>query len=536
MWPKTSNRGHPQIPKDTNNSATEYDFSGDFDTRAEDDGGIILSQKPKNIGQSIQSFLQSAREIISNLFQPAFENIKNKFTEFQIFRALINVRQDPLISTKKDIKDKSFDISKNSQEISTSVPEYSDTKNEKFEKITSVNIQENEKNLEEFEKFKKYYGEYKSGKLSSLDNFKTENAKKYADGLIKKAEKNVENDPSYFFKNIPEYKDVVAAAILLDSPNKFESRLPTKDQEKNFKLWVTSKDPEVFAKLRTSETGLSVNLQKAKIYADWVVFQNFIGELPASVDQSIIPLASELRDMMESAKAETSIDSLNHDVNKITEDLMAFFEEPASDKVASLSPSAYDQRPVTSVKSASVHEFTSTSFVSSDPPPPPPPRLKIADPAAKVNPATSPMGAPPPPPPPRVTNFSDTTATKTISREAVITLRANAVTEENEVNLSMDLCVQKLNNLEKNEIDALRKIIAPSLNGTEFQKTLKQSQLFFSDFMGGRQIDRDRQEYTKKLADLWNEGLKDSDANIELRKLGFYLELNNLFEMFKPRS
>ena len=54
--------------------------------------------------------------------------------------------------------------------------------------------------------------------------------------------------------------------------------------------------------------------------------------------------------------------------------------------------------------------------------------------------------------------------------------------------------------------------------------------------MGGRQIDRDRQEYTKKLADLWNEGLKDTVTNIDLRKLGFYSELNNLFEMFKPRS
>ena len=215
---------------------------------------------------------------------------------------------------------------------------------------------------------------------------------------------------------------------------------------------------------------------------------------------------------------------------------MAFFEESSLDKVAPLRPSANDQRPVTSVKSVSVPESKPKSLVSSDPPPPPPPRLKIPDPAAKVNPAISPMDAPPPPPPPRVTNFSDTTATKTISREAVITLRANAVTEENEVNLSMDSCVQKLNNLQKNEIDALRKIIAPSLNGTEFQKALKQSQLFFSDFMERRQIERDRQEYTKKLADLWNEGLKDTVTNIDLKKLGFYSELNNLFEMFKPRS
>ena len=545
MSSRISNRGNSQPPKDENDSVEEYDFSGHFDARAEDDGGIISSNEPKNIGQFIKKLIQSTREKISNWFQSASDYIKNKFTDSQGSRALANVRQHPALSIRQDIKYKSVTSHENSHVIDGGTSEHSDiqdeifgkiTQDENSGKITSENIQNNERYLEDFKKFKIIYGDYKNGKLFSIDNFKTENAKKYANDLIKNGEENLKNDPNYFFKNVAEYKDLVIASAVLDTKNKFALNNPLKDQQKNFKLWVTSKDPEAFAKLRTSEAGLSVNLQKAKVYADWVVFQNLIGELPDSVDQSIIPLATELRDMMESAKVETSIDSLNHDVNKITGDLMAFFEESSLDKVAPLRPSANDQRPVISVKSASVPESKPKSLVSSDPPPPPPPRLKIPDPAVKVNQATSPMDAPPPPPPPRVPNFSNTPATKTISREAVIKLRANAAPQENEVNLSMVSCVEKLNNLQKNEIDALRKIIAPSLNGTEFQETLKQSQLFFSDFMERRQIERDRQEYTKKLADLWNEGLKDTVTNIDLKKLGFYSELNNLFEMFKPRS
>ncbi len=554
MWGKILNRGNSQTPKDQNDSVKESDFSGYFDARAEDDGGIISSHKPKSIGQFIEKLIQSAWENISNCFQSASDYIKNKFTDSQATRALTNVRQHPALSTRQDIKEKSVTIYENSRAIDFGTSGYPDIQDENFGKtnqgenfgkITFENIQNNEKYLEDFEKFKKIYGKYKNGELDSIDNFKTENAKKYANDLIKNGEENLKNDQNYFFKNVAEYKDLVIASAVLDTTNKFALANPLKDQKENFQRWVISKNPEAFEKLRASETGFSVNLDQAKIYADWVVFQNLIGELPQSVDQSIILLATELRDMIESAKAETTkaettkaktaIDSLNDDVEEITGDLMSFFENPTSDKVTPLSPPANDQRPVTSVKFASVPDLTPKSLASSDPPLAPTSR-KNANQGAKVNPVISPIDAPPPPPPPRVTSVSAPPDTKATSREAVITLRANAAPEESEVNLSMDSCVQKLNNLRRNEIDALRKIIAPSLNETEFQETFKQSQLFFSDFIGRRQINRDRQEYTKKLADLWNECLKDSDTNIELGKLGFYSELTNLFEMFKTRS
>ena len=524
MSSRISNRGNSQTPKDQNDSVEEYDFSGDFDARAEDDGGIISSHEPKSIGQFIKKLIQSARENISNWFQSASDYIKNKFTDSQASRALTNVRQHPALSTRQDIKEKSVTIYENSRAIDFGTSGYPDIQDENFGKtnqgenfgkITSENIQNNEKYLEDFEKFKKIYGEYKNGELDSIDNFKTENAKKYANDLIKNGEENLKNDQNYFFKNVAEYKDLVIASAVLDAKNKFALHKPLKYQQKNFQLWVTSKDPEAFEKLRASETGLSVNLDQAKIYADWVVFQNLIGEFPDSVDQSIIPLATELRDMMESAKAETAIDALRHDATRIADDMMAFFDEPKSDTV--------------------VPELKSSAFVSSDPPPPPPPRrLKATNDAAITNAAVLTniaQSTPPPAPPPRVQKISEEIQQK--PNDAVVTLRPVAEPDVERNNLSLSQCVDVFKNLSRSDQTDLGKILAPDMDFSDFRSLVNQSSLFFTDTVNFRPINKDREAYVYKLSDLWDSAKKKPLASNGLSQLRFFRELDYLMNMFK---
>ena len=108
--------------------------------------------------------------------------------------------------------------------------------------------------------------------------------------------------------------------------NKFEPRSPTKDQEKNFKLWVISKDPREFSKL-TSE-GFKVDLGQAKIYADWIAFKSAIGENPDGIDESVIAHATDLKGIMDNAE----IASLNQSVDKIGKDMLDFFPEKKTEK------------------------------------------------------------------------------------------------------------------------------------------------------------------------------------------------------------
>ena len=534
MGSKISNRGNSQAPNDQTSSAEEYDLSGDFDARAEDDGGIILGHEPQNINQSIKNLMRSIREKISNWLQPVRDFLERKFSGSQSSRALMNIRQDS-VPLNKNIENKSVGFHQISIEIVNGSPENFDSRDSNGEKITSENIQSNQKNLESFKEFRKNYEKYKNRRLDSLDNFKTEHAKRYARTLIEKSEENVKNDPNYFFKHIAEYKDVAAAAAVLDEKNKFALNVPKKDEESNFQLWVRSNDPIALAKLRASEDGLRVDLQKAKIYADWVVFQNLIGELPESVNQSTILLATKLRNIMESAKVEASIDSLNHEVNKITGDLMAVFEEATSDKVTPLSPSANDQRPVTSVKPASVPELTPKSLVSSDPPPPPPPRLlKATSDAAKTNAdvlTDIAQSTPPPAPPPRVRKSSEEIQQK--PNDAAVTLRSVAEPDVERNNLSLSQCVDVFKNLSRSDQTDLRKLLAPGMALSDFRSLVNQSSLFFTDTVNVRPIDKDRQADVYKLSGLWDSAKKTPLASNDLSQLRFFRELDYLMNMLK---
>ena len=503
MQKRINNSERSQAPGHASDSAEERDFSNDFDARAQDDDGILLCNKPKNIGESIKLFLLETRDKISNWFQPVRNFLRSKFHGAQSSRALMNVKQDSA-TTSRNLNKKPVAGPHISDDFSSSPAEKYDVIDSKVEQIKSEDIKNNKKDFEEFEKFKKIYGKYKKGELNSVDNFKTENAKRYAEELIKKSEKNVKNDPNYFFKNVSEYKDVVVAAVILDKKNEFALNAGGKDEEKNFSLWVTSKDPEAFAKLRTSETGLSVNLQKAKIYADWVVFQNLIGELPESVDQSIIPLAIELRDMMEGAKAETAIDALRHDATRIADDMMAFFVKPKSGTVVPVSPSTTDQRPVTSVKSASVPELTPKSLVSSDPPPPPPPRRPKATSDAGTTNADVltdiAQSTPPPAPSPRVRKSAEEIQQK--QKDKVITLRSVAEQEVEANNLSLSKCVDIFKNLSYSHQTKLGKLLAPDMALSDFRSLVNQSSLFFTDLINRRPINADREAQVYKLSGL----------------------------------
>jgi hypothetical protein len=430
---------------------------------------------------------------------------------------------------------KSTTISESSTEVTKDFPEHSDTQDTNDEQIKYENTINNQKNLGSFEQFKKIYEKFKNGQLNSLDNFRTEDAKHYAEELLKKSEENIKNDPHYFFKNISEYKDVVVACAILDIPNKFALTPPQEDHERNFRLWVSAMGPEAVAKLPATESSLSVDLQQAKIYADWVVFQGLIGELPESVDQSIILLATNLRNMMESARLAPAIDSLQHDVDGIAGDLMAFFEQATSDEVNPLSSSANDQRPVTSVKSASVPELAPKSLGASDPPPPPPPRrLKAAGDATATNAdvlTDIPRSNPPPSPPPRVRKSSEEIQQK--SKDAVITLRSVAEPEVDSDNLSLSGCVDALKNLSREDQNRLRKLLAPAMELSDFRYLVIQSSLFFTDFIKRSSIDKHREGNASRLSGLWNSAKKNSLTSDALRQFSFFSELDYLMSMFQ---
>jgi hypothetical protein len=534
MRSKIQNRGNPQLPEAAQNPDREDDLSVYFDKRAEDNEGIISSSKPKNIGESIKIFLQSTRDKISNWFQSAKDFIRSKLPGYQNSRALMNIRQYSAPLGENSEK-KSTTISESSTEVTKDFPEYSDTQDTNDEQIKPENTINNQKNLESFKQFKKIYEKFKNGQLNSLDNFRTEDAKHYAEELLKKSEENIKNDPHYFFKNISEYKDVVVACAILDIPNKFALTPPQEDHERNFRLWVSAMGPEAVAKLPATESSLSVDLQQAKIYADWVVFQGLIGELPESVDQSIILLATNLRNMMESAKLAPAIDSLQHDVDGIAGDLMAFFEQATSDEVNLLSSSANDQRPVTSVKSASVPELTPKLLVASDPPPPPPPRrLKAAGDATATNAdvlTDIPRSDPPPSPPPRVRKSSEEIQQK--SKDAVMTLRSVAAPEVEPNNLSLSDCVDVLKNLRRSDPDDLQKLLAPDMESSEFHSLVNQSSLFFTDVINRRRIDPARQDDVFKLSGLWDSAKKNPRASAALSQLRFFKELDYLMSLFK---
>ena len=266
-----------------------------------------------------------------------------------------------------------------------------------------------------------------------------------------------------------------------------------------------------------------------------MVFQGLIGELPESVDQSIILLATNLRNMMESAKLAPAIDSLQHDVDGIAGDLMAFFEQATSDEVNLLSSSANDQRPVTSVKSASVPELTPKLLVASDPPPPPPPRrLKAAGDATATNAdvlTDIPRSDPPPSPPPRVRKSSEEIQQK--SKDAVMTLRSVAAPEVEPNNLSLSDCVDVLKNLRRSDPDDLQKLLAPDMESSEFHSLVNQSSLFFTDVINRRRIDPARQDDVFKLSGLWDSAKKNPRASAALSQLRFFKELDYLMSLFK---
>jgi hypothetical protein len=512
----------------------DYDFTDAFDARAESDDVKTSSYRAKDITGLIKNFLLSKWNEFLKLFQSGRESIENKLQDSQSSIVLTNVKQNP-VPPHENKNYKSVDNLKNSNEIAKASLQDYGIERDNVGEIVSENILSNNKYKEEFDTFRKVYEKYKNGQLTSIDNFKTQNAKLYAIELIKKYEENIKNDSNYFFKNIADYKDVVVASAVLDKENKFALKVPEKDEEKNFRLWIISKDPVAFAKLRISEPSQSVDFQKAKAYSDWVVFQNLIGELPENVDRSIIPLAMELRNMMESAKAENSIDSLNYEVDKITGDLMAFFEESTSDKVTPLSPSANDQRPATSVKSASVPELTAKSLVSSDPPPPPPPRrLKATSDAGTTNAGVLTdiaQSTPPLAPPPRVRKSSEEIQQK--PKDAVVTLRPVAEPDVERNNLSLSQCVDVFKNLSRSDQTDLGKLLAPDMALSDFRSLVNQSSLFFTDTVNVRPIDKDRQADVYKLSGLWDSAKKNPLASNGLSQLRFFRELDYLMNLFK---
>jgi len=181
MSNKIPNHRNSPMPKYGDDSVDEHNFSNDFDPKAEGDGAIISSKNPKNIGQFIWKLIHSTWKDISNLFQLAKDNIKNKFTDYLGSRALTNVRQNPALSVGKDIKNNSaviFENSHNSDDRSSESAAIRDenfggiTQDENLTKITSKNIDKNKNYLKDFEEFKKYYELYKAGKISSIDNLK----------------------------------------------------------------------------------------------------------------------------------------------------------------------------------------------------------------------------------------------------------------------------------------------------------------------------------------------------------------------------
>jgi hypothetical protein len=317
--------------QDNDNDADNFieDYELLFDARPKDDDSLKEGQAVREKNFSLLNFLRSKRDNIFQWFQSARNYVENLFSGSPNSNPLIHVRRDPdIISGNNNTQ--SLIYARNSIGIAVPPPENNSSHAEYEIGLIPEKISGEEKYLNDFNQFKSKYQRYKNNEIKSIDNFKTESAKSYATLLFQEADKKFKNDPNYFFKNIPEYKDVAIASIILGGTNKFEPRSPTKDQEKNFKLWVISKDPREFSKL-TSE-GFKVDLEKAKIYADWIVFKSAIGETPNGVDDSVIAHATDLKGMMDGAK----IESLNQSVDKIGQDMLEFFPEKNTEKDKSI--------------------------------------------------------------------------------------------------------------------------------------------------------------------------------------------------------
>ena len=240
---------------DADNVIEDFDFL--FDARPKDDDPLKAGQAGREKKFSLLNFLRSKRDNIFQWFQSARNYVENLFSGSPNSNPLMNVRRDPDINFgNKNLQ--SLIYARNSIDIAVSPPENNDSHAEYEIGLIPEKISGEEQYLNDFNQFKSRYEKYKNNEMASIDNFKTEGAKSYATFLLQEADKKFKNDPNYFFKNIPEYKDVAIASIILGEKNKFEPRSPTKDQEKNFKLWVISKDPREFSKL-TSE-GSKVDL------------------------------------------------------------------------------------------------------------------------------------------------------------------------------------------------------------------------------------------------------------------------------------
>jgi len=308
---------------DADNVPEDYDLL--FDARPKDDDSLKAGQAVREKKFSLLNFLISKRDNIFQWFQSARNYVENLFSSSPNSNPLTNIRRDPDTSFGNK-NPQSLIYARNSIGIAVPPPENNSSHAEYEIGHIPEKISGEEKYLKDFNQFKSFYQKYKNNEITSIDNFKTDGAKSYATSLLQEADEKVKNDPNYFLKNIPEYKDVAIASIILGEANKFEPRSPTKDQEKNFKLWVISKDPAKFSKL-TSE-GFRVDLGQAKIYADWIVFKSAIGETPDGVDDSVIAHATDLKGMMDGAKFE----SLNQSVDKIGKDMLEFFSEKNTEK------------------------------------------------------------------------------------------------------------------------------------------------------------------------------------------------------------
>ena len=330
----TSAAGGPRDKKieshlDNANDADNQDLRLLFDERPENDDPLRGSQSTGERKFSVINFLRSKLDRLSNWFQSARNYVSNLFAGSANSRALSHIRSNPAsIAENKNSK-----LLINSQNFSNVPESYSENDNPHIYHEISViteNISSKEDFSKDFNQFKLMLQKYKSNEISSIDNFRTENAKHFGTVLLADADEKIKNDTNYFFKNISEYKDVAVASILLGKANKFEPRPPTTDQERNFNLWVISKKPEKVSELMSG--GFKVDLEKAKIYADWIVFKNAIGELPDSVDESVIANATDLKGMMDNAEADGKIKSLNQSVNKIDEEMLDFFAESKAEK------------------------------------------------------------------------------------------------------------------------------------------------------------------------------------------------------------
>lgn len=313
---------------DNDNVTATDDLDLLFDARPKDDDPLKASQAGREKKFSLLNFLRSKRDEIFEWFQSARNYVENLFSGSSNSHPLINIRREPDIILENK-NPKSLIYARNSIDIVVPSPEKNSSHTEHEIRLISEKISEQEKNLNDFDQFKLYYQKYKNNEISSIDNFKTKGAASHATFLLQEADKKVKNDPNYFLKNISEYKDVAVALIILDKINeakKFEPPNPTKDQKKNFELFVTSKNPAEFSKL-TSES-VKVDLGQAKIYADWIFFKSAIGETPDGVDKSIIAHATDLKRMMDNAE----IESLNQSADNIGEDMLDFFLEKKTKK------------------------------------------------------------------------------------------------------------------------------------------------------------------------------------------------------------